>query len=169
MRCSAWLLTLVCAACAAPLDEPDAPSRLGSLRAQIHACALDSDPEQGLALIDEALALAPDEAWLWYKRGVALNLMGDLEQAVQALDTALRYDPMHVKSLELRAHVELEQGRPAEALADLERALELLPTTNAAGIPEGLATLKRALRLQKARALDALGRHAEANAVRDAL
>jgi tetratricopeptide (TPR) repeat protein len=169
MRGIALRLTLVCAACAAPSDEPDAPGRLESLRAQIHARALESDPEQGLVLIDEALTLAPHDAWLWYKRGVAMDLMGDLEQAVQALDAALRYDPTHVKSLEWRAHVALAQRRPAEALADLERALELLPTTDPAGVPEGLATLERALRIQQARALDALGRHAEANAVRDAL
>lgn len=169
MRCSAWLLTLVCATCAAPHDGPDAPSRLALLREQIHARALFSDPEQGLVLIDEALALAPDDAWLWFKRGVTLEQSGELEQAVLAFDAALRLDPRHVKSLEWRAHVELAQHRPAEALADLERALALLSVTDPAGIPEGLPTLERALRLEKARALDDLGRHAEANAVRDAL
>jgi Flp pilus assembly protein TadD len=143
--------------------------RLALLRTLIHACAEASDPERGLKHVDEALTLAPEEAWLWFKRGVALEQMGALDPAVEALDAALRFDPSHVKSLQWRAHLELLRGRPAAALVDLERAVALLATVDPAGIREDLATLESDLRVEQARALDALGRHAEANAVRDAL
>lgn len=143
--------------------------RLALSRALIEACAELPDPECVLRRADVALALAPRESWLHYKRGVALEQLDRLPESLVALDTALGIEPANVKLLQWRAHVLALLRRHAEALADLDRALAREPQADAAWIPEGRAALRRALLVDQARALDALGRHGEANAVRAAL
>lgn len=147
----------------------DDECRLMLLCALVDECADIPDPERGLGHVDAALELAPNDAWLWYKRGVALEMLGQLEEARRAFDASLHYDPSHVKALQWRACVSALQGKYAEALADLERALALLDGVEPTGIHEGVPELRLSLWIEQARALDALGRHDEAQLVRGLL
>jgi tetratricopeptide (TPR) repeat protein len=97
-----------------------------------------------------------------YRQGVALHETGDLAGARQAYDAALAADSQHVDALYERALLSLAEGRPADAVTDLDRALQLSPRAAnafyaralahlAAGSPPAaLADLDRALELRPA-------------------
>lgn len=147
--------------------EEDGMGRPANRLLLVHTCALAGDPERGLVHIDAALAEQPS-AWLWYSRGVALTTMGDYQEAAAAFGQALILDPTHAKSLQWRAQVASLLGEHEEALVDLQRTLELIDAHDLFGVPEGEDALRRAVLLQRADALDALGRHDEARADREA-
>jgi tetratricopeptide (TPR) repeat protein len=46
-----------------------------------------------VASFDQSLALAPNDAWAWYHRGLALAYAGETEQAIASVQRALQIDP----------------------------------------------------------------------------
>ena len=69
----------------------------------------------------------PENAWGHYMRGLSLWKAGDQEAARGALNEALRLKPDHFKSLINLARVELELATPDDALASIQRALDVAP------------------------------------------
>ncbi len=71
---------------------------------------------------------APTDALGWLDRGVALLALEQLDEALEALDEALRLDPDHPRALTTRGRARDLLGDVAGALADHGRAIELEPT-----------------------------------------
>jgi len=158
-----------------PLEQalvlwPDAAraERSTTRRLLVHLCARVGDPERGLALVDEELAESDGDAWLWYARGVALTDLGRHEEALDSFGEACSLDPTHAKARQWRGSVYLLLGRPLAALDELSAALELVRTVELRDIPEGAAEMEHRILLERADAFDALGRHDEARADREA-
>jgi len=72
----------------------------------------------------------PDNAWGHYMLGLSARQAGELEQAESSFERTLSLDPNHVKSMLNLSRVLLEDGRPAEALAQLEVALDIDPASD---------------------------------------
>lgn len=72
----------------------------------------------------------PDNAWGHYMLGLSARQNGELEQAASSFERALSLDPNHVKSMLNLSRVLLDDGRPAEALAQLEVALDIDPASD---------------------------------------
>ena len=133
----------------------------------VHVCALAGDPERGLGHALAAIAEAPQDAWLRYAKGVALGELGRHEEARTAFTEALDRDAEHVKSLQHRGSIEALLGRHAAAIADFDRALAILEAKDPREVPEGKSGMLRSIHFDRADSLDALGRHAEAEAERE--
>jgi predicted O-linked N-acetylglucosamine transferase (SPINDLY family) len=93
---------------------------LGVLKAQMGV------PAEGLALLEQALALQPDHAGALVNYGNVLSLMGRYKKAVAAYDRALMVRP-DAESFVNRGLALQSLNRPAEALASFEHALALEP------------------------------------------
>jgi predicted Zn-dependent protease len=81
------------------------------------------------------------------------------EDAIGAVDIALAVEPDNVEALALRAHANLKAARYAEALADVERAVELDSGNSAILVPRVLVLLEFERVDEAEAALDA-GKHA---------
>jgi tetratricopeptide (TPR) repeat protein len=148
-----------------PQDDSD--GKLEVRRWLVHVCALAGDPERGLHHAVAAIEGAPQDAWLRYAKGAALGELGRHGEALVAFTEALDRDPEHVKSLQHRGSVEALLGRHAAAIADFDRALAILGAKDPREVPEGKSGMLRSIRFHRADSLDALGRHAEADAERE--
>jgi predicted Zn-dependent protease len=80
------------------------------------------------------------------------------EDAVAAVDIALAAEPDNVEALALRAHANLKAARHADALADIERAVELDSENPAVLVPRVLVLLEFERVDEAEAALDA-GKH----------
>ena len=147
--------------------QDDSGGELEVRRWLVHSCALAGDPERGLRHALAAIEEAPQDAWLRYAKGAALGELGRYGEARLAFTEALDRDPEHVKSLQHRGSVEALLGRHAAAIADFERALAILETRDPTQVPEGKSGMLRSIHFHRADSLDALGRHAEADAERE--
>lgn len=124
--------TLESLAWSLPSNMPD------SVRAEILAQAgqawLDAGKrDKSLALLSTAADLAPADPDIRINRAVTLATLGRYQDAIIDLSAALIADRESVDALVLRASAYRKTGRPAPALADVERALAIAP-----GHAEGL-------------------------------
>jgi len=71
-----------------------------------------------------------DNVWGHYMLGLSARSTGDLKQAEASFERALELDPNHVKSMLNLSRVLLDDGRPEEALAQLEVALDIDPASD---------------------------------------
>ena len=152
------------------------------------ALAQQGRPEEGLAEIDRALALAPDHAEAILNRANIHRMLGRNEEALAGFTRALESRPDWPQVLNNKGSVLQDLRRPAEALAAYDHALRLQPGNSQVINNRGsaLMDLKRgaqalsafddALRLapddavvltNRGNALRLLGRHAEALACYD--
>ncbi|MDW8444359.1 MAG: tetratricopeptide repeat protein [Acetobacteraceae bacterium] len=74
-----------------------------------------------------ARALAPQDAWLAWRHGVALARAGRAAEALAALEQAAELDPSSPQPDLTRGRLLADLGRPAEALAAFTRALARRP------------------------------------------
>lgn len=74
-----------------------------------------SEANGALRWIETQLGERPNDAGLWYGKGVLLAKAGDLEKALEALDKALKLDPDHVKALEAKGKALFKMERYLEA------------------------------------------------------
>jgi predicted O-linked N-acetylglucosamine transferase (SPINDLY family) len=89
---------------------------LGVLKAQTGAAA------EGLALLEQALALKPGHGGALVNAGNVLSMLGRFEEAVGAYDRALAVQP-DADSFLNRGYALQSLNQPAQALASFERAL----------------------------------------------
>ena len=81
---------------------------------------------KALRLLDEALALEPENAWGLLQQGIALAQTGDFSEAVSSLHSALRIDETAEIHYYL-GHAYAELSDFANARCHMKRAVELAP------------------------------------------
>lgn len=97
------------------------------------------DPRKALNLLDEALALDPDNVTTINNRGVALYQMGQMEAAVEAFSRAVALAPAYADAYNNRgiAYMAMQNYQAAEN--DFTRVLELMPLRVETYIDRGVA------------------------------
>ena len=108
---------------------------------------LDDDVERGLALADRAIAINPNFASAWSIKGYLTALMGDMADARQALNEAVRLNPLDLANAiaALRSHMVACAGlRQHDDFAGWARKLLALSPTDVHGI---VALYSEAMRL----------------------
>ncbi|HVH79053.1 MAG TPA: tetratricopeptide repeat protein, partial [Stellaceae bacterium] len=108
--------------CAVALD----PHHPHALRA-LSACYAVDRPADALSLALEAATLAPDDSELAIHAAELLLRGGRFEEAVTLLETAVARDPWHPTLWRLLSTVESQRDRVANAIAAIDRALQLAP------------------------------------------
>ena len=83
--------------------------------------------ERALVSYDEGLCIAPDDAELRNRRGVALLDLGRPREALDDFDRVLAADPDHCDALGNRGNALIKLNRPAEALLAYDTALQRAP------------------------------------------
>ncbi|HVR95200.1 MAG TPA: tetratricopeptide repeat protein, partial [Thermoanaerobaculia bacterium] len=121
-------------------------------------------PADALQKAEQAAVLDPDRS-LYMLRGRALMALGETERAISELGRELDERP-NPRGYECRGQASLRLDRPADAIADFTRALELVPDLTDALLGRGIAfaQLKNwpaaAKDLSAVRALDPANEHA---------
>jgi tetratricopeptide (TPR) repeat protein len=133
------------------------------LQAAVDAVAAN-DYAGALDALDSVPEAARDARYWTYRAGVLLNV-GRADEAQVAIARALALDPEAGEALAQRAIIAIVQNRPADALADARRAVELSPDSGAAAVALSYA-LQANFQLEEAR--DVL-RQASARTSEDAL
>lgn len=81
------------------------------------------EPARALPLLERALAVISDRAWLWAARGDCQRRLGRIDLARADFDRALILAPGEPWTLAGRGECHRLRGRPARALADFDAAL----------------------------------------------
>lgn len=115
------------------------------------ALAMSGDPRGAFDHFQTAVRLSPRFAKAYYSLGVMMaSSPQGVDQAVQALSTAVRYDPSYVEARAQLADVLRRSGRTADAIDQYDRVLQQEPRMGPAYA--GLAAaLSRARRYAEAR------------------
>jgi tetratricopeptide (TPR) repeat protein len=115
-------------------------------------CHLEAgELHQALADFGVCVGLWPEFAWGYFNRGFALDRLGDKTAAVADYTAALQRDPTLAAAFQNRGVAELELRQYPAALADFDQVT-------------ALGRQGPALHGLRGQALEALGRHAEADA-----
>ena len=80
---------------------------------------------EAVKLFEQYLTRRPDNPWGHYMLGLSAWKSGDLVKSEQSFETALRIDPMHMKSLVNLSRVLIEQKRYDDAIVKLTTAGEV--------------------------------------------
>lgn len=108
--------------------SPPVPARdPAGLIAAADRCAAAGDHRRVLALLDHAIALAPDEARAWAGAGLALRALGRPGEALAALCRARFLDPVLAPVRTGIGSILLDRGLAAEAEAEFAAATEAAP------------------------------------------
>jgi tetratricopeptide (TPR) repeat protein len=86
--------------------------------------------EDGDALIDRAIALNPNLAWIWLSSSWVKSSLGEPEVALQRIEQALRLspnDPQTASFHAAKAWAQLFAGRFADAFSSAETAIRQRP------------------------------------------
>jgi TolB-like protein/class 3 adenylate cyclase len=106
-------------------DDPTALTALGSA-----IMMLGLDVPQAAALADRALALDPNHAWAWMRRGWGQVYLGNPEEALAAFERSMRLSPMDPFAFNVHIGVGLAHfaaGRPQQAITWARRAMSERP------------------------------------------
>lgn len=120
-------------------SHADALHLLGSIKAQ------SGDPAEGVRLIGAALALRPDVALMWSNHANALSMLGRGDEAVAGYKRAIELAPDNVAAHYSLCGQLIGDGRAAEALEAMDRALASLADHHVllTGKGRALAALRR--------------------------
>lgn len=84
--------------------------------------------EEALEAYDSAIALKPDYAWAWARRGRTLRVLGRYNEALECYDRALEIQPQYAFAWNGKGIVLERMGRLEQSLACYEKAAEINPT-----------------------------------------
>jgi len=84
--------------------------------------------------------LPPDkDPQVFVKQGIAFNLKGDFDSAINSFNKALQLDPQYAPAFENRGEARMKQGELVDAIADFTQTLKIQPENDAALFHRGLA------------------------------
>ena len=101
------------------------------------------DKEHALDDYNEAVKLAPRNAYVYYNRGVFYSAQSDNDAALRDFDTALGLNAKLVLALRQRARVYQARGNLVEAREDYSKAIGLEPKTAALWSERGYVSIRQ--------------------------
>jgi tetratricopeptide (TPR) repeat protein len=105
---------------------PSAPVVMGPVTYEVAEAAFrEGRYDEAVVLFTSYVEGKPDNAWGHYMRGLSAWKAGDYATAETAYDAALERDPQHLKSMLGLARVLIETNRAADALEELELAVQV--------------------------------------------
>lgn len=104
---------------------------------------IEDKPVQALEKFNQVIALKPEFAEVWNRRGDAYQFMGDEERALADYDHVIRLNPYHFGTLESCGQIWLERGNYRKAAEYFRRALEINP--NLRNVADILQRLEKSL------------------------
>lgn len=104
---------------------------------------IEDKPAQALEKFNQVIALKPEFAEVWNRRGDAYQFMGDEERALADYDHVMRLNPYHFGTLESCGQIWLERGNYRKAAEYFRRALEINP--NLRNVADILQRLEKSL------------------------
>ncbi len=107
------------------LGFADAQSR--AMLEQSRAAQLRLDLDEALDFMKRLVVHAPQFAEGWNQLGFVCFLAGQYDDALAAIEQALKLEPMHFAALSGRSMILMQQGKEAEARAALKQALAIDP------------------------------------------
>lgn len=117
-------------------QSPQGPARLLN---QIHARLESQDYEEALSLAREGERTFPTQVGFVYLEGVALQELGNMEQAKKAFQTAIKLNPQHEESHLALANLYFDLGKYVYAALSYQEAIYLNPQNTEARYMQGLA------------------------------
>ena len=108
------------------------------LRTSVKEKASQGNYAVAISLLDELIALCPDNAADYNNRGLMYFRNNQLVEALCDLSQALRINPCLDSAYNNRANCHAAQGDLAEAIADYDLALDLNPANLRAWINQGI-------------------------------
>lgn len=100
-------------------------------------CLSATRAADALSLCDSAINLFPQYAEAWFRKAVALKVLGRRPEATSAFETALKYDPKHALAWFNLGEMFAHDVNEAEASNAFERATELNPALAQAWLLRG--------------------------------
>lgn len=133
---------------------PPFPAKTAAPLADAHQLLASQEPAAALLALEQVQAQAGPSAATHYLRGLALSALGRHLEAIAAWQAAVQLQPTHRDATYRLALAHFQSADYAQALAGLQRALQLAPSD--------LPCQKRLIQ-----SLYALGRHGEGEAARE--
>jgi len=137
-------------------QEPTAQSTSPAAAAEVQSAYAEAteayqakDLERAVSLYDRVIALQPDHAEAFYKRGNALKDLGQLSAALASYEAAVKHRPDFGYAWCNRGFVQQSLGMREEALASFDAAVRLNPDDLVAHVNRG-ALLQSLSRWQEA-------------------
>jgi len=104
---------------------------------------IEEKPAQALEKFNQVIALKPEFAEVWNRRGDTYQFMGDEERALADYEHVMRLNPYHFGTLESCGQIWLERGNYRKAAEYFRKALEINP--NLWNVAEILRRLEKSL------------------------
>jgi len=132
------------------LHETARSRQLQELYAEATRAYEAKDLDRAIPLYEQVIALQPDHAEAYYKRGNALKDLGRLAEAVASYDAAVKHKPDFQYAWCNRGAVQLGLGQEEAALGSFDRAIQLNPKdlvaqANRAALLQGMSRWPEAL------------------------
>jgi tetratricopeptide (TPR) repeat protein len=86
---------------------------------------------EAISYFDRALRIWPDSWRAFYQRGVANNQLGNTQAAVSDFESALKLHSDLPEAMSALATIYRSRGEHARAIQELDKAIQLRPTTDA--------------------------------------
>ncbi len=100
---------------------------IDELMLKAQSARLEFHFEEAVSLTDKIIELAPDYAEGWNQRATLRFLQHSYEKSLEDVAETLKREPRHFGALSGRAMIRHRQGKPALAIQNLLRALEVNP------------------------------------------
>ena len=125
----AWLIAGCAGAPPAPTNaDASRPDRAAALFTEALSAQEAGDDARATALLNEVIAIAPQQAAPHTNLGIVYRRMGRLDDAVREYETAIRLNPGDAEAYHDLGLAHRTRGAFAEAERAYRRALELRPT-----------------------------------------